>query len=127
MANSPFNYIKNIQTKKEYDEELSGFNPWITETLFSTDSNYVFLVSMGKKSPYKQSKRALYDFYYYTIPKSNKWLKYPKKEDLTTLKYVQEYYQINDDMAADYMQFLSKKELDEIILIMEQRKGIDNV
>lgn len=119
---NPFDYIKSINSKN-YLEDLSGFNLWITFKVYSVDPSYVFAVNaINLKGIHKLPKRAVYDFFFYTIPKNRKWLKYPKStKELKQVSYIMEWFGCNEMIAKDYYELLEKEELKEICNYFEKR------
>lgn len=119
---NPFDYIKSIN-KKEYCEDLSGFSVWMTNKVFSADPNFVCLTNcVNKLNNHNLSKKTIYDFYYYTIPKNRKFLGYPKGEkELKKIKYIQEYYKLNEEQAKEYSNLLTKKEIKKVVDYFEKR------
>ena len=103
-------------------EDLSGFNPWLTRRLYSAHQNYCIIANFANKKGFmKLSPRAIYDFFYYTIPKNREFIKYPKAvrtpEDI---RYVQRYYNCGERDAKSYMKFLEESEISSIINIMKE-------
>ena len=112
---NPFDYIKSINSKN-YIEDISGFSYWLTFKVYSVDPGYVFLVNaLNKRGIHKLSKRAVYDFLFYTIPKNRKFLKYPKSlKQVNNVKYLMEYYGVNENIANDYYELIEPEEMKEI-------------
>jgi hypothetical protein len=120
---TPFSYSKSILNKKVYLEDMSEFSVFLMGKLFSVDQNFVSLANfLNRIGVHQLSKRAMYDFYFYTIPETRRFLKYPKKEvDLKTTKYLMEYYSIGEKEAKDYLELLPKEDVKRIVNLYEKR------
>jgi len=123
----PFDYIKSILNTKEYINDISGFIPFITNKLFSGDRDFVHIANIANGIGISRlPKIAIYDLYFYTIPKTKKWIKYPKNiSEIKNTKYIMNYFGVREEVAKDYMKLLSKEEIKEIVNIFE-KKGVDN-
>ena len=119
---NPFDYIKSINSKN-YMEDISGFNAYITAKVYSVDKNYVFLAnSIQLLGSNKLPPRVIYDFYYYSIPKNKRFLRWPKTEkDPKEIEYIMTWFGCNEQVAKDYHELIDKKELKEIINYNEKR------
>lgn len=104
-------------------EDISGFNPWITAKVYSVHENWVRLANaINLLGSNKLSPRAIYDFYYYTVPRNKRWLPYPKTaKDPIQVQYVMEWFGVNEMVAKDYIDLLDKKELKKITDAFEKR------
>lgn len=115
-----FDYWKSIQDRK-YMEDISGFSRHVMDMLLSSDPDFIFLVdNLNKLGTHKLSPRAIYDYYYYTIPKNNLYLKYPKKDkEDKSIKYIMKYFGVNDSIARQYMTLLPEEKINTIISLYE--------
>lgn len=120
---NPFEYAKSIMNKETYFEDVSGFSAFLMGKLFSADQNFVSLANfLNRLGVHQLSKRAIYDFYYHIIPKSRRWLKYPKKEaELKNGKYLMEYFGIDENEAKDYLKILPKDDVKRIVNLYENQ------
>lgn len=121
----PFDYSKSIVQTKEYMEDCSGFVPFLMAKLFSSHPDYVHIANMvNKTGSHLLSKRAVYDLYFYTIPQSKRWLKYPKKEaEFQRTKYIMEYFGVDESEARTYLEILPKEVVKEIVDIFQRRSN----
>lgn len=119
---SPFDYIKSINSKN-YIDDISGFNAWITNKVYSVHQNWVFLAnSIQLLGSNKLPPRAIYDFYFYSIPKNTRFLKYPKgTKDPDVIRYLMSWFRCNEQVAKEYHDLIDKKELKQIINFNEKR------
>ena len=119
---NPFLYSKSI-LQKNYIDDPSGFVPFLMVKLFSASMNHVLLANAANHLGCGHvAKGALYDFYYYAVPQSSKWLKYPKKEaEIKKVKYLMEYYSVSERTAKDYLQILPNEDVKEITNYFEKR------
>lgn len=120
---TPWDYIKSIN-QKTYIEDLSGFSPYLTSVNYSAgDKMFCYIAnSLNKIGQHRLPKLAIYDFYYYTIPKNRKWFKYPKKDkDPKEVRYIQEYFGCDERSAKTSLDIIDKDELKEIKDFFENR------
>lgn len=124
---NPFEYSKSILNSKQYMDDVSGFVPFLMNKLFSAHPEMIVLANIANgMGASKLSKRAIYDFYFYTVPQTKRWLKYPKNPaEIQTTKYIMDYFGIREEVAKDYLILLSKEEIKEIIDYFEKR-GVIN-
>ncbi len=119
----PWDYINSI-TNKDYQTDISGFSPYLTNKYFSASDSLIHLAngSVNQIGAHVLPKRAIYDYYYYVVPKRRMFLKFPKALKTTKdAQYVMEYYNVNERVAKDYLEILSKKELKTIKDYFEKR------
>lgn len=109
---SPFDYINNIASKK-YPDDLSGYNPFITNLAFSQREDLVVMANEVNKY-HGLVPEAQFDFYYHVLPKKNlfsKWAKAAKHDDIEAVK---EYYGISNKVAMEYLKTLKTSEIQQI-------------
>ena len=126
MKRKPWDFTKSINAK-EYIDDMNGFSAFMTHKIFSADKNFIFLTNaINKKDIHKLPAKAIYDFYYETIPQNKKWLKYPKSEkELKEIQYIMRYFGVTEITAKDYVELISKEEMKEIVDYFErQQRGV---
>ncbi len=119
----PWDYTNSINSKN-YLEDLSGFNPFYTAMNYSAGNRVQCYVAntLNKLGQHKIPKRAIYDFYYYSIPQNKKWLKYPKKlSELKEIKYLQSWFGCDEKAAKTALELIDKDELQKIKDNFEKR------
>lgn len=115
----PFDYWKSIQTK-QYKEDLSGFVRHVFEMMLSNHKVYCFLANnLNRRGSHGFSKRAIYDYYYHSIPKNNTYIPYPKVEKNMELKAIQHYFKVNGQIAEQYHEDLDREDLDKVCKVYE--------
>ena len=119
----PFDYVKSINNK-EYIDGIDGFSPYMTHKIMSADKNFVMLANaLNRIGNHKIPPKAIYDFYFHTVPKNKKWTAYPKSEkQLKEIRYVMEFYGITETTAKDYIELMDSEELERIIDFNEKQK-----
>jgi len=123
MSKKPWDYINSI-TNKDYQEDISNFSPFLTARFFSTHPSFVHLANGSPNliGSHRLPKRAIYDYYYHVVPKRRMFLKYPKPlKELKEIEYIMKYYNVNERVAKDYRELLSKDELKKVIDFFEKR------
>ena len=119
---SPFHFIKSIN-QKDYQEDLKGFVPYITGMVYSMHPKWIqYAEDMNLIGSHRLPIRAIYDYYYYGVPKNKEFLGYPKGTKASkNIKYLMEYFVINEEVASDYLDMIDKKELKGIVEIFEKQ------
>ena len=116
----PFVCIKAINKKTEV-EDISGYDPYITNHSFSAFPDTVLLANELNRYP-DLPKDMQFDFFYHAVRKGNrfeKWLKKNKNESFDTIKMLKDYSGYNDQKARHVLDILSKEQLDHIRQTME--------
>ena len=115
---SPFDYVKNLNTKADYDYDLSGYVPFLTNRAFAMHMDTVMIAEEMNQyhtlDPFLQ-----YDFYYTAVRKGRRF-GFPKKpEEHAQLELVQEYYGYSRIKAQQALEILSESDL------CEMRRSLD--
>ena len=110
---SPFDYVKNINTKSDYDYDLSGYVPYLTNRAFAMHLDTIMLAE--QMNQYHQLIPEIqYEFYYNAVRKGRRF-GFPKKvEEHPQLELVQEYFNYSHSKAMEALQILSESDLCEI-------------
>lgn len=120
---TPWDYINSI-TNKDYQEDISGFSPYLTNKYFSASDVLVHLSNgaVNLIGAHVLPKRAVYDYYYFVVPQRRMFLKFPKALKASKdLEYIMNYYNVNERVAKDYLEILDKSEMKEIRDFFEKR------
>ena len=107
---SPFDYVKSINTKSDYDYDLSGYVPFLTNRAMAMHMDTIMLAQ--EMNHFNQLDPSLqYDFYYNGVRKGRRF-GFPKKvEDHPQLELVQTYYNYSREKALQALEILSESEL----------------
>lgn len=107
---SPFDYVKEINTKSDYSYDLSGYVPFLTNRAFSMHMDTIMLAE--EMNQYNRLDPSLqYDFYHAGVRKGRRF-GFPKKvEDHPQLELVQTYYNYSREKAMQALEILSESEL----------------
>jgi hypothetical protein len=126
MAATIFNIIKRITTTKDNwcdipEEEKNTFNNWMCNRILSMDPDYCEVVNVVQKNTFIMKGEYLYNLYKDLIPKQYKYLKYikatnKKEYKVDQVEAVATYFEISKKEAKEYIDMLSKEELENIIL-----------
>lgn len=104
-----FTYVKSIN-KKEYMEDLSGYNPFIINRTFAGFIDTIMLANEMNQypglSPYLQ-----YQFYYYGVSKRSRFDPITKPIEPEGLSVVQEYYGYSKQKALEVIRILSQEDI----------------
>ena len=122
-----FDHIKNITTTKGPYLGDEGWNNWMINRYLSMDPEYCEVVNIVQKNTWQMKGEYLYNLYKDLIPQQYKYLKYikttKKKEyKLEDIEAVQAYFEISKKQAKEYIDLLSKEEINAI---QSQIHGID--
>lgn len=114
-----FDHIKNITTNKGPYLGDEGWNNWMINRYLSMDPDYCEVVNIVQKNTWQMKGEYLYNLYKDLIPKQYKYLKYikaSKKENYDTdeVKAVATYFEVSKKEAKEYINILSKEEIENI-------------
>ncbi len=118
MKRSPFDYVKQIN-KKEYDYDLSGYTPFLTNRAFAYHIDTILLAEEMNQA-HTLGSELQYDFYYYAVKRGNRFGFPPKVEEHPNLKVVMEYYQFSKQKALEALQVLTLNDISGIISSMDK-------
>jgi hypothetical protein len=115
-----FDHIKNITTTKGPYLGDEGWNNWMINRYLSMDPEYCEVVNLVQKNTWQMKGEYLYNLYKDLIPQQYKFLKYikaSKKSDykLDEVEAVQSYFEVSKKQAKEYIEMLSKDELESIV------------
>ena len=113
MKNNPFYYVKSINEKTNVDD-LSGYNPYLTNRAFAYHMDCVLLAEEMNQL-HHLSPTLQYDFYYYSVRKGKRFGFPPKVEDDPNLHHVMEYFECSKQKALEYLQVLTFNDISDII------------
>lgn len=116
-----FDHIKNITTNKGPYLGDEGWNNWMINRYLSMDPDYCEVVNLVQKNTWQMKGEYLYNLYKDLIPQQYKFLKYIKaskksdykKDDIDAVKA---YFEVSEKQAKEYIEMLSKEELESIVL-----------
>jgi hypothetical protein len=122
-----FDHIKNITTTKGNYLGDEGWNNWMINRYLSMDQEYCEVVNIVQKNTWQMKGEYLYNLYKDLIPQQYKYLKYikaSKKKDYKEdeIEAVQKYFEISKKQAKEYIDSLSKEEINAI---QSQIHGVD--
>ena len=115
---SPFDYVKGIN-QKNYNFDLSGYNPFLTNRCFAMHMDTIMLAEQmnhyNKLSPSLQ-----YDFYYYAVRKGKRFGFPPKVEEIPNLEVVMTYFGYSRQKAIEALKLLTDEDIRGIIKSMDK-------
>ena len=104
---NPFDYVKNINTKKGYDYDLSGYVPFLTNRAFAGFIDTIMFAEQMNQA-HALGPQLQYDFYYYGIRKGSRFTKIPKPPEPAGLEIVMQYFNYSRQKALEVMHLLDK-------------------
>ena len=113
---SPFDFVKSINYKTGYLEDLVGYNPYLTNACFSMHMDTIMLAEEMNQAHWLDPMLQ-YDFYYYGVRKGKRF-GFPKKVEVEdNVQLVMDYYQYSHSKALEALEILT----DEQLQIMRQK------
>lgn len=111
---SPFDIASNINNKSSpLDVKEVGFDAFVINRVFSNTSDSVFFANEMNQC-YNLPKEMQYDFYYYGLPKKQRYGKWHKnQDDKVELEVIQEYFGYTRNKAKQVLALL-RPHLDSI-------------
>lgn len=108
-----FDYLRDIMYGKKgniylkKDPNLKGFNPFQVIRFLSLDDGYLPYVNLINRFQSELSKEQMYKFLVFFLPRTNKFLQFPKKMDTLleeeSIKLIQEYFECSESNAMEYI------------------------
>ncbi len=109
----PFDYINSINTKREPPEDISGYNPYLTNHSFAAFTDTVMLANEMNLNSHLD-KQLQFDFLYHAVRQGkrfSKWLKGEKEEDI---ELICKFYGYSYEKAKQVQRILTRQQLDFI-------------
>lgn len=117
---TPFDYINSINNKSGKIKDLSDYSIFLTGRAYSFYTDTILYANALNWSniPANLHYRVLYDF----IPKKNRFTKWPKKAGIKDedLQVIMRYYNYNMLRAREVMHLLSKEDIDEMRVYLDE-------
>jgi hypothetical protein len=110
---SPFDYVKNINTKSSYDSDLTGYNPFLTNRCFAMHMDTIFLAD-EMNIHHRLLPELQYDFYYHAVRKGKRFGFPPKPEPYDNLELIQEHYHYSRQKAIEALHILTPDQIEAI-------------
>ena len=122
-----FDWINQILVKKTHwneftEDEQKKFSPFIINRWLSMDKEFIEIVNFFQKySIGTLEPREVYKWYCDILPKGKRFNKYikgkrDKKYDKELLDILIKYFECSKLHIEEYLEFLSKKDLEEILI-----------
>ncbi len=124
-----FDWLKEITLNKHKwssfsEDDKASFNVYMINRYLSMSQEYIDIVNYVQTIPYTE-KEKVYKIYCSIIPKRSVWLKYTKSNKKSNpdvlLQYVAKEYTISLGEAKEYIYFLGKEGITDILT----RHGVD--
>lgn len=100
-------------TKKDLSENIKDYPAFIVNRILAGDMSCVLLVNELNKR-YTMPAHMQYKFLLHSIPKKKRFSPYLKKEKVTDLDVIKEYYNVNTLKAKEYLEVLTQEQIDDI-------------
>ena len=115
-----FDHIKNITTQKGPYLGDEGWSNYMINRYLSMDQDYCEVINAVQKNTWQMKGEHLYNLYKDLIPKQYIFLKYikvqnKKEYDQNEIDALVKYFEISKKEAKEYIDMLSKKEIENII------------
>jgi hypothetical protein len=110
---SPFDWIKSIN-EKNYNYDLSGYNPFLTNRCFAMHMDTIMLAEEMNQA-HQIGPQLQYDFYYYAVRKGRRFGFPPKPEEPRYVDLIQEHYGYSREKALQALRLLTQDQILDII------------
>ena len=108
---SPFDFVKSINYKTGYLEDLVGYNPYLTNACFSMHMDTIMLAEEMNQAHWLDPMLQ-YDFYYYGVRRGKRF-GFPKKQEVEdNVQLVMDYYKYSHSKALEALEILTDEQLD---------------
>lgn len=126
MGISPFDIQKIILKKLTPPEDFAGYSQWMLNKIFSCDPQLCFFAKVADRL--NMTNEEHFDFFYFGIPRSNRWIKYLAKKEKETehLRMIADHFGCNLTTASGYDKIISKDELKHIQDLYTHKQMIRN-
>lgn len=107
-----FDFVNDISYKKEniFHGNEDIYNAFIVNRAFSLYRDTLFIANEANKLS-NLDKDMQFGYLFNKVPKKRRWEKWPKKEKLDNLAYIQEYYKYSVDKARHTLSILTDDQL----------------
>lgn len=107
---TPFSYIKAINNKKDVPDDISNYDPYITNHTLSAFQDTVLLANEMNCRP-QLDKQMQFDFYYHGVRQRNRFDKWLKSEKNNDIENVCKFYGYSKEKAKQVVRILTKEQL----------------
>ncbi len=102
------------------DEVMSLYNSWIIDRGMSLFPETIFY-SNDMNISYELTNKMKYDYYFYSVRQGKRYCKWPKKLDKSDdFSLIKQYYKYNDQKASEALKVLSKEQIETLRKINEK-------
>ena len=115
---NPFDYVKSIN-KKNYEYDLSGYNPFLTNRAFAGFIDTILFAEQMNQY-HTLSPSLQYDFYYYGIRKGSRFDPIPKSAEPEGLDVVMAYYNYSKQKALEVISIFTKQDIINMTITMDK-------
>jgi hypothetical protein len=115
---NPFDYVKSINNK-QYLDDLSGYNPFLTNKCFAQHLDTILLAEEMNQN-HTLGPELQYDFYYYSVRKGSRFGFPRKQEDPPNLNHIMEYFQYSRQKALEALRVLTFEDVSGIIAKLDK-------
>jgi hypothetical protein len=126
MAKSPWDFIKDLTSKKTKWEDISesdrkAFSPYMNDLVLSMDPDLLPIVNYFQKYTIEVLKpREVYKLYRDILPTKigySKYIKATKAEKYTPelVDIISKYYLVSKRISIEYIDMMSKEELESVV------------
>ena len=112
MAVNPFDFVKSINDKK-YIDDVSGYNPYLTNRSLSYHLDAVMMAQEMNKYP-RLPHICQYDFLYQAVRKGRRFGGWYKEDTNPHLEMEMEFYGYSKQKALQALQILTQDQLRQI-------------
>lgn len=115
---SPFDWVKSIN-EKDYQYDLSGYNPFLTNRCFAMHLDTVLLAEEMNQA-HALGPQLQYDFYYHSVRKGKRFGFPPKPQEEQNLEVVMKYYNYSKQKALEALRILTQPDIKMMMKSMDK-------
>lgn len=115
---NPFDYVKSINYK-DYQYDLSGYNPYLTNRAFAGHVDTIMFAEAMNQA-HALGPELQYDFYYHAVRKGKRFGFPPKPPEMEHLEVIQEYYGYSRQKATEALRLLTSSQIKNIVDSMDK-------
>ena len=119
---TPFEIANHISSKESFEFEISEYQPWLMNKIFSNTKDSLFFADEMNKY-HHLDKKIQYEFYYQGLPKAKRFGKWTKMEENVDIDFIMGEMKCNRQTAFSYVKLIKKLDIESIRMKQITDKG----
>lgn len=98
-----------------FDQAMSGtlYNKFVVNKSFGNSKDSVLFANVANQYP-NMTDEMHYDFYFYALPKANRFAKWYKRGEFADIELVMEVYNVSYSKAVDIVEIMDENQIKEL-------------